>query len=58
MTHPHCDDKLREALDRLAYAFWMTAPFTIRNTALGRWLLPFAGRHEARATLRKLKGEG
>ena len=37
-------------MDRLAYTFWMRAPFWLRDTALGRWLLPFAGRHEYRRT--------
>lgn len=31
--------------DRLAYAFWMVAPFWLCDTKIGRWLLPFAGRY-------------
>lgn len=36
-------------LDRLAYLYWMTLPFWARDTALGRWLLPYAGNYAYRS---------
>jgi hypothetical protein len=35
-------------LDWAAYRFWMAAPFCLRDTRLGWWLLPYAGRWQHR----------